>query len=378
MNSLDRRGQPVPPSLLIPCSHLPVNRFVVGVHISLLRRRRRYTFLVGPPLERIRWKPLTGMPDGAEEWGSLDYARQIERWRSLQELLTRPGTNRLAPDIFLRERRREFAIETGQIEGLYTLRRGITEQLITEGLQGVRSIHTLEGLKDATIQGLLADQEAALELVFASVRQERELSPSVLCEWHALLVRHQETVVGLTLEGRRVQVPFEEKGNYKIRPNNPRRPDGIIHEYCPPEQCRSEMDRLFSLYSGIQKKNYPVEAEAAWLHHRFVATHPFRDGNGRAARLLMAYAYVRRGLPPPVIRAADRDAYIDALEAADGGDLRPFTQELIDVAAPSLRRVVRAAERALEGSQRINHPNGGVTNNGRYYPPTSDSEPHAE
>jgi len=309
------------------------------------------------------------MPGGAEEWGSADYVRLTGRWEEIRAKLTSPGTERPPLDIFLRERRREFAIETGQIEGLYTLRRGITEQLITEGLDGVRSVHTFEGVDDATIQGLLADQEAALELVFAVVKQERPLSHSVLCEWHALLTRHQETVVGLTLEGCRVQVPFEEKGVYKIRPNNPRRPDGVIHEYCPPEQCRSEMDRLFSLYADIQKKNYPVEAEAAWLHHRFVAIHPFRDGNGRVSRLLMAYAYVLRGLPPPVIRAAEREAYIDALEAADGGNLRPFTEELAFRAAPTLLRAVRAAERALQGHQRINHPNGGVTNNGRYYPP---------
>ena len=224
-------------------------------------------------------------------------------------------------------------------------------------------------MEDATIKGLLADQESALEMVFSTVREERPLSHLVLCEWHALLTRHQETVVGLTPEGRRVQVPFEEKGVYKVRPNNPRRPDGVIHEYCPPEHCRSEMDRLFSLYADIRKKSYPAEAEAAWLHHRFVATHPFRDGNGRVARLLMAYAYVRRGLPPPVIRAAERDAYIDALEEADGGNLRLLTEELAGLAMPTLRRAVRAAERVLESNPRIHHPNGGITNNGRYYPP---------
>ena len=311
------------------------------------------------------------MPAGAENWGSADYAQQVKCWEDLREKLMRPGTVRLALNIYMRERRREFAIETGQIEGLYTLKRGVAEQLMTEGLEGVRSIHTLEGLKDTTIQGLMADQEAALGLVFTTVKHERPLTHSVLCEWHALLTRHQATVVGLTPEGRRVQVPFEEKGVYKVRPNNPRGPDGVIHEYCPPEQCRSELDRLFSLYADVQEKNYPVGAEAAWLHHRFVATHPFRDGNGRMARLLMAYAYVRRGLPPPVIRAVDRGAYIDTLEAADQGDLRPLTQRLAALAVPTLLRAVRAAEQALEGNTRIHHPNGGITRNGHYYPPDS-------
>ena len=164
--------------------------------------------------ERIHWKPLAGMPPEAEDWARPGYARLARQWRSLRQKLTRPGTDRLALDIFLRERRREFAIETGQIEGLYTLRRGVTEQLITEGLAGVRSIHTLEGVDDRIIEGLLADQESALELVFATIRQERPLSHSVICEWHALLTRHQETVVGITPQGRRVEVPFEEKGVY--------------------------------------------------------------------------------------------------------------------------------------------------------------------
>lgn len=324
--------------------------------------------------QRVPWQPLDVMPLGAETWGSLDFARQVRHWDELREQLTRAGTDRLRLDIFLRERRREFAIETGQIEGLYTLKYGISADLITEGLEGVRSAHTLEGVDDDTIQGLLADQETALELVFSTVEQERPLSHSALCEWHALLTRHQETVVGLTPDGRRVQVPFEEKGIYKVRPNNPRRPDGKIHEYCPPEHCRSELDRLFSLYAEIQEKDYPVEVEAAWLHHRFVATHPFRDGNGRMARLLMAYAYVRRNLPPPVIRAADRDAYIDTLEVADQGDLRPLTQRLAALAVPTLLSAVRSAEQALKGNVRVNHPNGGVTNNGRYYPPDPDDK----
>ena len=155
----------------------------------------------------------------------------------------------------------------------------------------------------------------------------------------------------------------------KIRPNNPRRPDGVIHEYCPPEQCRGEMDRLFSLYEDITKKNFPVEAEAGWLHHRFVATHPFRDGNGRVARQMMAYAYIRNGLPPPVIRAADRGVYIAALELAEGGNLRPFCETLALFADATLLSAVRAAEQALRGHHRIHHPNGGITNNGRYYPP---------
>ena len=77
-----------------------------------------------------------------------------------------------------------------------------------------------------------------------------------------------------------------------MHPNNPRRADGRIHEYCPPEQVQSEMDRFLAEYERVGEGGYPVNAEAAWLHHRFVRCHPFQDGNGRVSRLLMAWAYV--------------------------------------------------------------------------------------
>ena len=113
---------------------------------------------------------------------------------------------------WLRERVRAFAIETGQIEGLYTLRRGVTEQLVAEGFAGVVGAHTYEALEDDTIRGLLEDQEAAYDMVFDDVASGRALSASMVKSWHQLLTRHQETVTGLDPQGRRVAVPFRTRG----------------------------------------------------------------------------------------------------------------------------------------------------------------------
>lgn len=324
------------------------------------------------------WVPLTGIPLGAGEWISEQYEALVSRWATVCRQLTDQGMDRSMLDTYLAERQRKFAIETGQIEGLYTLKRGVTEQLITEGLEGVRGQHTIEGLNDQTVQGLLEDQYTAIDMVFATIKGKRPLSHSVLCEWHALLSRHQETVTGLTPDGRRVEVEFKEKGMYKIRPNNPRRFDGVVHEYCPPDQCRSEMDRLFDLHRDIQAQHLPVAVEAAWMHHRFVRTHPFRDGNGRMARLLMAYAYIRQNLPPPVVPASERDTYIETLERADRGDLRPLCDYLHIRATGALNASLLLADKVLSGSQRMNHPNGGVTNNGCYYPPDSVEPPELD
>jgi Fic family protein len=51
------------------------------------------------------------------------------------------------------------------------------------------------------------------------------------------------------------------------------------------------------------------------LHARFVAIHPFSDGNGRTARLLMNLILLKAGYPPIVIGPEHRVAYIDALQA---------------------------------------------------------------
>lgn len=53
---------------------------------------------------------------------------------------------------------------------------------------------------------------------------------------------------------------------------------------------------------------------AFWAHFELVSIHPFGDGNGRAARLLMNYIQIRLGLPPGTVLKQDRLKYIEALE----------------------------------------------------------------
>ncbi|MCY4635457.1 MAG: Fic family protein [Acidobacteria bacterium] len=317
------------------------------------------------PPEAI-WRRITDLPAGASTWTTPGYAERVITWRRVLRRLTDRHTDRSMLDTWLRERRRWFAIETGLIEGLYTLKRGVTEQLVTEGLEGVRGGHTVEGLADETIQGLLRSQEEALEVVFGDVRSGRPLTHHTLCAWHQLLTRSQETATGITPWGARIEIPLR-RGRYKIRPNNPKRPDGVVHEYCPPEQVRSEMDRFLTMHEGHDGLNLPTEVEAAWLHHRFVRIHPFQDGNGRMARLLLAYVYLRNEEIPPVVTNEHRDAYIRALEAADRNDLRPFVDFLGLRAAVSLEAAIGIAEDALAGRNRLHHPNGGVTRDGVYY-----------
>ena len=83
---------------------------------------------------------------------------------------------------------------------------------------------------------------------------------------------------------------------------------------------------------------------AARFHHRFVYIHPFTDGNGRTARLLMNLILIRHGYPPAIIKADPqrRIAYLDALEQASvEGDLGPFELVVAEAVNESLERYLQ-------------------------------------
>lgn len=88
---------------------------------------------------------------------------------------------------------------------------------------------------------------------------------------------------------------------------------------------------------------HPVEF-AAEAHYRFVTIHPFRDGNGRVARLLMNLFLLRAGFPIAVVTNDQRSSYIEALVAAQqGGDdeLVLFKNLILEPCAGSLLDLVR-------------------------------------
>ena len=327
----------------------------------------------GPKPYGARWRRVADLPPEAEGWGIPAYREMVERWREARRELEDRKVSRYLLDIWLRERNRAFAVETGQIEGLYLLRRGITEQLITEGFESVRGAHSVTGgLNDRTLRGLLEDQEETLEAVFDMAKGGTPLGHTTIRGLHAIVTRHQDTAVGIHgITGERIQIPLR-KGAYKERPNNPRRDDGFVHEYCPPEQVDSEMDAFLEFHRSHADRDLPTEVEAAWLHHAFVRIHPFQDGNGRMSRLLVAYAFARNREFPPIVPSAGKRLYIDALELADDGDLRPFIDYLAFRSRESTVGAVQLAQSILKGRDRLRHGNGGVTANGKYYPPPPD------
>ena len=95
------------------------------------------------------------------------------------------------------------------------------------------------------------------------------------------------------------------------------------------------MDRLIEEIAESGTHPHPVET-AAFLHHRFVEIHPFTDGNGRVARLLLNLYLIAKGYPPVVIMTEDRGKYYQCLRAADAGDLAPFADFIAKAVNQSL------------------------------------------
>jgi Fic family protein len=240
---------------------------------------------------------------------------------------------------FIKRLQREWAIETGIIERLYTWDRGVTEALIEHGIDSTLIAHK-SGLKREeanNISNIINDQLNIVEGLFAFVKGERSLSEHYIRQIHAEFTSHQDYTTGLDASGRLVDIPLQT-GVYKIYPNNPKRPDGDIFEYCPPEFVIDEMGNLVKWYSDLEKNTSP-EVLAAWLHHRFTQIHPFQDGNGRVARALASLVFLKAGWFPLVIRDKDRNNYIDALEKADVGELKP----LVDLFAKRQRDSILTA-----------------------------------
>ncbi|HZB89502.1 MAG TPA: Fic family protein [Terracidiphilus sp.] len=263
-----------------------------------------------------KWTPIEplAVADGAEELaGNLSL---YESWRAAQDSLKRYGGNQV--DEFKRKLVRRLSIETGILERLYDLDRGTTEALVQKGFVESLVAHNTTDIPPARLIDILRDQEAAIQLAMDVIGKSRQLTKGLMHELHTVLTRHQESTSAVDQFGQRLEIPLL-RGKFKEHPNNPRRPDGTTHEYCPPVHVESEIEHLLGMLEAYQDRD-PVLV-AAWAHHRFTQIHPYQDGNGRLARVLVTMILLQKDLLPIVLDRDIRTDYISSLEAADRGDL---------------------------------------------------------
>lgn len=101
-------------------------------------------------------------------------------------------------------------------------------------------------------------------------------------------------------------------GAYRTRDVGVVKSDGDIHNFVEPLKIEEKMKEFIQwLYSQTVEEPILI---AALVHLKFVSIHPFIDGNGRTARLLMNLVLLQNGYPQAIIKISNRAEYIQAIE----------------------------------------------------------------
>lgn len=158
------------------------------------------------------------------------------------------------------------------------------------------------------------------------VRKRPTMTEAMIRELHKILLVEPYKVKAKTADGlptsRMIQI-----GEYKASPNHVKTKTGEIFYFAEPAAVPAEMNELVKWVRETEEAGEVHSLIiATTLHYRFVRIHPFDDGNGRMARLLMNLILMRAGFPPVVIRLEDKEGeYFPALTEADAdGNLEPL------------------------------------------------------
>ena len=165
-----------------------------------------------------------------------------------------------------------------------------------------------------------------IDYLMQLIKNRDQLSEKIIRELHAMILVEPYSNPAQTPDGQKIE-KVVTLGKYKTQPNHVKTPTGEIHYYATPEETPAKMTDLVDWLRGHQQKNdlHPLIL-AATFHYRFVAIHPFDDGNGRMSRLLMNLLLMQYGYPPVVIKQQDRQAYYYVLRQADAGELNTFIE----------------------------------------------------
>jgi Fic family protein len=229
---------------------------------------------------------------------------------------------------------RAAAMDTGAIEGLYTVDRGFT---MTVATQAVAWEHALAE-KGENVRGLFEAQLEAYELVIDAVTNRLPITEAWIRALHEKVCAQQPTYKVLTDQGwQEHELP---KGTYKTQPNHVLLKDGSIHPYAPVGQVAPEMYRLLEQIRTPEFESAHPIAQASYLHYGFVVIHPFADGNGRVARALASVFFYRALSIPFLVFANQKTAYLNVLSQADRGQTRPLLAFFRDRGIDTLQLVI--------------------------------------
>mgnify|MGYP002766176581 CR=1 FL=1 len=167
----------------------------------------------------------------------------------------------------------------------------------------------------------------AYDLLFDIAKDNRDINSDTICYLHKILY----TPIDSTNAGKYRQCNVLITGS----------------EFNLPKH--NEIPALMNNFDTKIQENishmHPIEF-AAWLHERLVSIHPFIDGNGRTARLIMNLALLKSGYNIVTIPPVVRNDYISALQHAQlHNNLQPFINFISEIVLESQKEYLRIIER---------------------------------
>jgi len=215
----------------------------------------------------MKYGKLTAKKKLLDEYGSLPYAllSNLDKWFRVELTYT---SNAIEGNT-LGRRETALVIEKGLTIGGKSL---------LEHMEAVNHAHALDWVKEQV------------------KRRPHSLTEEDILHIHYLIMKGIDDLSA----GRYRVTPVRISGSAVVLPNPRKVPD-----------LMNRLAKWLKLATGL----HPVKL-AAEAHYRLVTIHPFTDGNGRTARLLMNMILLMSGYPAAIIRKRDRLAYIDSLEKA--------------------------------------------------------------
>lgn len=238
--------------------------------------------------------------------------------KKLKELLTNTNNQKE----MIKWLKTELAYTSNAIEG-NTLTRKETELVIDNGITS-----TSKPLRDY-IEAV--NHAKAFEKIITFLEQDNNINENFILNLHKIILTGLDNDNAGFYRNCRVRI----SGSTVIMPNPIKVPD-LMSEF----------------YNWLNENmnNEPITAILA--HLKFVSIHPFVDGNGRCARLLMNTILLKFGFTPIIIRPTDRKKYLSVIEQFQlKGDDKPYTIFMLKILNRSLKILISILDTSIDITQ---------------------------
>ena len=213
----------------------------------------------------------------------LNIKKALAAWQEIQPL-SEKDRERLSRRFTV-----DFNYNSNHLEG-NTLTYGQTEILLLFGkVIGEADVRDVQEMTASNVGLKMMAEEARVK--------EMPLNQNFIRTLHKTLLREDYTVYRDLPGGGQTSYVIHA-GQYKTRPNSVITRYGDRFEYASPEETPGLMTDLVDWYNEAEQKGKlsPVEL-AALFHYRYIRIHPFEDGNGRIARLMVNFILTRHDYP---------------------------------------------------------------------------------